>query len=92
MTEERAFKNQNTCSCIDGCEICEKAPTSLYKGDADFKEVNNYREVECCANCKNAIWWYNQFNGCDFTDIEYVKAEYEDEKCVIGVCDKWEHE
>ena len=62
------------------------------KADKDFKEQNNYREVECCANCINAKWWYGQFNGCIFTNIEYVKSGNSDDKCMIGVCDKWEHE
>lgn len=53
--------------------------------DKDFKELNNYREVECCGNCiylKNVN--VGEADRCSFNDMEVDAMNM--------VCDGWEHE
>ena len=51
--------------------------------DKDFKEQNNYREVECCGNCEHFNFTALTFGECCI--IDEVKGLEES-------CDKWEHE
>ena len=72
------------CSCLNGCEMCEERPKQIYS-DKDFKEHNNYREVECCGNC---TWSYvtDEIIDC------YHKDNFMEATKHYGHCDKWEHE
>lgn len=50
--------------------------------DKDFKTENNYREVECCWNCK---FFIDDVSQC-------IIEEYSEPVIFYYVCDKWEHE
>lgn len=50
--------------------------------DKDFKTGNNYREVECCGNCKNRY---------PIADYEFCLLRKKG-TFIYNTCDKWEHE
>ena len=58
--------------------------------DKDFKEQNNYREVECCGNCKHSYFtkFYDNSIGIE-CNIEWEGYFYNIK--TYGYCDKWEH-